>query len=100
MGVPGAVEKTRTSTPCGTATSTLRVYHFRHDRTPGEPPRCRGAARQRVANAFPGLKRLSRIVTGWSGSAPPGLVGDLDGKAAILDADFAMGDERAIGVDA
>ena len=29
----GAVEKTRTSTPCGTATSTLRVYQFRHDRT-------------------------------------------------------------------
>jgi ribosomal protein L32E len=28
----GAVEKTRTSTPCGTATSTLRVYQFRHDR--------------------------------------------------------------------
>ena len=33
-GVNGAVEKTRTSTPCGTATSTLRVYQFRHDRTP------------------------------------------------------------------
>ena len=28
-----AVEKTRTSTGCPTATSTLRVYQFRHDRT-------------------------------------------------------------------
>jgi hypothetical protein len=28
----GAVEKTRTSTGCPTATSTLRVYQFRHDR--------------------------------------------------------------------
>jgi hypothetical protein len=28
----GAVEKTRTSTSCDTATSTLRVYQFRHDR--------------------------------------------------------------------
>ncbi len=33
LGANGAVEKTRTSTPCGTATSTLRVYQFRHDRT-------------------------------------------------------------------
>lgn len=30
--VLGAVEKTRTSTGCPTATSTLRVYQFRHDR--------------------------------------------------------------------
>jgi hypothetical protein len=30
--VNGAVEKTRTSTGCPTATSTLRVYQFRHDR--------------------------------------------------------------------
>jgi nitroreductase len=30
----GAVEKTRTSTGCPTATSTLRVYQFRHDRSP------------------------------------------------------------------
>ena len=29
----GAVERTRTSTGCPTATSTLRVYQFRHDRT-------------------------------------------------------------------
>ena len=29
----GAVERTRTSTSCPTATSTLRVYQFRHDRT-------------------------------------------------------------------
>jgi hypothetical protein len=28
----GAVEKTRTSTGYPTATSTLRVYQFRHDR--------------------------------------------------------------------
>src|SRR5690606_1679332 len=32
----GAVEKTRTSTGCPTATSTLRVYQFRHDRTSQE----------------------------------------------------------------
>ncbi len=31
-GQTGAVEKTRTSTGCPTATSTLRVYQFRHDR--------------------------------------------------------------------
>ena len=31
-GFFGAVEKTRTSTGCPTATSTLRVYQFRHDR--------------------------------------------------------------------
>jgi inner membrane protein involved in colicin E2 resistance len=39
----GAVEKTRTSTGCPTATSTLRVYQFRHDRKPkanaGKPAR-------------------------------------------------------------
>ncbi len=29
----GAAEKTRTSTGCPTATSTLRVYQFRHGRT-------------------------------------------------------------------
>tara|TARA_Y100000052_G_scaffold27605_1_gene37577 strand:- start:8450 stop:8863 length:414 start_codon:yes stop_codon:yes gene_type:complete len=34
IGMFGAVEKTRTSTGCPTATSTLRVYQFRHDRTP------------------------------------------------------------------
>ena len=32
----GAVEKTRTSTGCPTATSTLRVYQFRHDRSLGK----------------------------------------------------------------
>lgn len=32
LGLNGAVEKTRTSTGCPTATSTLRVYQFRHDR--------------------------------------------------------------------
>src|SRR5437868_4368666 len=31
--IDGAVEKTRTSTGCPTATSTLRVYQFRHDRS-------------------------------------------------------------------
>ena len=30
----GAAERTRTSTGCPTATSTLRVYQFRHGRTP------------------------------------------------------------------
>jgi len=33
VGWIGAVEKTRTSTGCPTATSTLRVYQFRHDRS-------------------------------------------------------------------
>ncbi len=32
-GECGAVKKTRTSTDCSTATSTLRVYQFRHNRT-------------------------------------------------------------------
>jgi hypothetical protein len=36
-GFFGAVEKTRTSTGCPTATSTLRVYQFRHDRIVVEP---------------------------------------------------------------
>ena len=31
-GEVGAVERNRTSTSKLTATSTLRVYHFRHDR--------------------------------------------------------------------
>lgn len=39
----GAVEKTRTSTGCPTATSTLRVYQFRHDRIVVGPD-CSGAA--------------------------------------------------------
>ena len=34
----GAVEKTRTSTGCPTATSTLRVYQFRHDRMKSPAP--------------------------------------------------------------
>src|SRR5579871_2647954 len=33
----GAVEKTRTSTGYPTATSTLRVYQFRHDREKAAP---------------------------------------------------------------
>jgi hypothetical protein len=47
--IVGAVEKTRTSTGCPTATSTLRVYQFRHDRT------SRGAGKtgsRHVANRF------------------------------------------------
>ena len=39
----GAVEKTRTSTGCPTATSTLRVYQFRHDRIV-VAPNCSGGA--------------------------------------------------------
>jgi hypothetical protein len=56
----GAVEKTRTSTPCGTATSTLRVYQFRHDRTPVVGASPRGEARERVATVRTGCKRLNR----------------------------------------
>ncbi len=40
----GAVEKTRTSTGCPTATSTLRVYQFRHDRIVVGPTCVDGAA--------------------------------------------------------
>jgi hypothetical protein len=40
----GAVEKTRTSTGCPTATSTLRVYQFRHDRIVVVPNVSGGAA--------------------------------------------------------
>jgi hypothetical protein len=39
--IGGAVERTRTFTPCGAATSRQCVYQFRHDRilewTPAEP---------------------------------------------------------------
>ena len=38
----GAAERTRTSTGCPTATSTLRVYQFRHGRTPGRGRHIRG----------------------------------------------------------
>ena len=49
----GAVEKTRTSTGCPTATSTLRVYQFRHDRiVVGQI----APARLHVAKAFGGHK--------------------------------------------
>ena len=40
----GAVEKTRTSTGCPTATSTLRVYQFRHDRIVVDPNCSSGGA--------------------------------------------------------
>ena len=40
----GAAERTRTSTGCPTATSTLRVYQFRHGRTPGRARHIRGSA--------------------------------------------------------
>ena len=53
-GFFGAVEKTRTSTGCPTATSTLRVYQFRHDRiVVGRF----ASARQHVAKASDGHKR-------------------------------------------
>ena len=41
----GAAERTRTSTGCPTATSTLRVYQFRHGRTPGRAGHIRGSVR-------------------------------------------------------
>jgi hypothetical protein len=52
-GFFGAVEKTRTSTGCPTATSTLRVYQFRHDRIVVEP-NCSGGLH--VAKALGGHK--------------------------------------------
>src|SRR5690349_22532530 len=60
LGDDGAVEKTRTSTPCGTATSTLRVYQFRHDRTPVVGATSGDEARERVATVRGGCKRLNR----------------------------------------
>lgn len=56
--VTGAVEKTRTSTGCPTATSTLRVYQFRHDRTVTGGPVRTGS--RHVANRFRGDKRSRR----------------------------------------
>ena len=49
----GAVEKTRTSTGCPTATSTLRVYQFRHDRT---RQRVVKRPERRLAKRLPGGK--------------------------------------------
>ena len=49
FGENGAVEKTRTSTSCDTATSTLRVYQFRHDRTVVEAEH---VGSRHVANRF------------------------------------------------
>lgn len=59
-GFFGAVEKTRTSTGCPTATSTLRVYQFRHDRTPVVGATSGDEARERVATVRGGCKRLNR----------------------------------------
>src|ERR1700704_3645340 len=53
--IVGAVEKTRTSTGCPTATSTLRVYQFRHDRTSRKKPV--GTGPRHVANRFRRNKR-------------------------------------------
>ena len=59
----GAVEKTRTSTGYPTATSTLRVYQFRHDRSPRGAGVSRGArlceARGMSASGRPGARGLS-----------------------------------------
>src|SRR5690606_22123444 len=50
----GAVKKTRTSTGCPTATSTLRVYQFRHHRIAST------AGRQRLANHLGAYKAHGR----------------------------------------
>ena len=73
----GAVKRTRTSTGCPTATSTLRVYQFRHDRTlvcnrqtgrirraqtfvkPRLSPICEQSCRIFLPSNGPCLKRLS-----------------------------------------
>jgi hypothetical protein len=63
-GFYGAVEKTRTSTGCPTATSTLRVYQFRHDRIVVEP-NCSGGLH--VAKALGGHKSdMTDFLTSFS----------------------------------
>ncbi len=56
----GAVEKTRTSTGCPTATSTLRVYQFRHNRifVVGAVV---SAGAGSLANPIPGHKGFRRL---------------------------------------
>ena len=49
----GAIGETRTPTPCGTATSTLRVYQFRHDRI--KQLNLVGVARFELARPFRGV---------------------------------------------
>src|SRR5690606_19619590 len=63
----GAVEKTRTSTGCPTATATLRVYQFRHDRTSQESPA--GAGSRRVANRLTRNKGPQRNIRHASGTS-------------------------------
>ncbi len=62
-GRDGAVEKTRTSTGYPTATSTLRVYQFRHDRPLRGAGVSRGAcvceARRTSGSGRAGTRRLS-----------------------------------------
>ncbi len=59
----GAVEKTRTSTGCPTATSTLRVYQFRHDRTQLEAGshRHRACSKSDLGKQAPFFKKTKKI---------------------------------------
>ncbi len=59
----GAVEKTRTSTGCPTATSTLRVYQFRHDRTQLEAGshRHRACSKSDFGKQAPFFKKTKKI---------------------------------------
>src|SRR5690554_2775206 len=83
-----------------TATSTLRVYHSAttaHLVAP-DPP---GQASADVAKVLVNLKRLnqqSRLAV-ESLAAARGLAGDLHPQMPVIDIDFAMGDQRAIGID-
>jgi hypothetical protein len=58
----GAVERTRTSTDCSTATSTLRVYQFRHNRS--------GIASIMVPRRAAGIAKASPPVKPRSRTAP------------------------------
>ncbi len=68
----GAAERTRTSTGCPTATSTLRVYQFRHGRTPGRAGHIRGRAEIVKRKVFAICSQMSvRREVLWATSPSP-----------------------------
>ena len=68
----GAAERTRTSTGCPTATSTLRVYQFRHGRTPGRAGHIRGTAEIVKRKVFAICSQMSdRAPVHWAISPTP-----------------------------
>ena len=68
----GAAERTRTSTGCPTATSTLRVYQFRHGRTPGRARHIRGTGaivKRKVFAICSDMTEYAKVE--WAVSAQP-----------------------------